>query len=128
MCLYAAPRLGEETLSQAQVTTVPGYYGSNQDPEFLKAEADKIGYPVMIKAGTSRPFRVLLGLFLLCRSLPSVRGTAAALAYRLTHVHIPSRPRPLPIAIAIARDDTQSKVVVVKACVSSKRPRTFSSH
>ena len=29
---------------------VPGYHGENQDDSFLKAEAAKIGYPVMIKA------------------------------------------------------------------------------
>lgn len=34
----------------AGVPVVPGYHGDNQTPEFLKAEADKIGYPVLIKA------------------------------------------------------------------------------
>ncbi len=29
---------------------VPGYHGGNQDPELLKREADRIGYPVLIKA------------------------------------------------------------------------------
>ena len=29
---------------------VPGYYGDNQDTDFLQAEAEKIGYPVLIKA------------------------------------------------------------------------------
>src|SRR5690606_162978 len=29
---------------------VPGYMGDNQDADFLKKEADKIGYPVLIKA------------------------------------------------------------------------------
>jgi len=35
---------------EAGVPVVPGYHGDNQDPAFLKAEADKIGYPVLIKA------------------------------------------------------------------------------
>jgi 3-methylcrotonyl-CoA carboxylase alpha subunit len=35
---------------QANVPVVPGYHGDNQDPLFLKSEADKMGYPVLIKA------------------------------------------------------------------------------
>lgn len=34
----------------AGVPVVPGYHGENQDDEFLKSEADKMGYPVLIKA------------------------------------------------------------------------------
>lgn len=34
----------------AGVPCVPGYHGQNQDPTFLEAEADKIKYPVLIKA------------------------------------------------------------------------------
>lgn len=37
-------------MERAGVPTVPGYKGSNQDPKFLKEQADKIGYPVLIKA------------------------------------------------------------------------------
>jgi 3-methylcrotonyl-CoA carboxylase alpha subunit len=32
------------------VPLVPGYHGANQDPALLQAEADRIGYPVLIKA------------------------------------------------------------------------------
>ena len=35
---------------EAGVPCIPGYHGSNQDPVFLKAEASKIGFPVLIKA------------------------------------------------------------------------------
>jgi 3-methylcrotonyl-CoA carboxylase alpha subunit len=34
----------------AQVPLVPGYHGEEQAPDFLKAQADKIGYPVLLKA------------------------------------------------------------------------------
>ena len=34
----------------AGVACIPGYHGSNQDPSFLMAEAEKIGYPVLLKA------------------------------------------------------------------------------
>ena len=35
---------------EAGVPVVPGYHGEDQDPDFLAAEAEKIGYPVLIKA------------------------------------------------------------------------------
>lgn len=37
-------------MTAAGVPCVPGYHGSNQDPAFLESEADKIKYPVLIKA------------------------------------------------------------------------------
>jgi len=40
----------KKLMVDAGVPVVPGYHGDNQDPGFLEAEADKIGYPVLIKA------------------------------------------------------------------------------
>ncbi|KAJ5665530.1 Methylcrotonoyl-CoA carboxylase subunit alpha [Penicillium maclennaniae] len=40
----------KEIMLAAGVPCVPGYHGHNQDPAFLEAEADKITYPVLIKA------------------------------------------------------------------------------
>ncbi len=37
-------------MEQANVPVVPGYHGTNQDPDALAKEADLIGYPVLIKA------------------------------------------------------------------------------
>ena len=37
-------------MTKAGVPVTPGYQGDNQDPEHLKEQADKIGYPVLIKA------------------------------------------------------------------------------
>ena len=37
-------------MEKADVPVVPGYHGDNQDAGFLAAEAEKIGYPVLIKA------------------------------------------------------------------------------
>jgi len=37
-------------MTEASVPLVPGYHGDNQSPAFLKAEADKMGYPLLIKA------------------------------------------------------------------------------
>ncbi|EST09344.1 Carbamoyl-phosphate synthase, large subunit, N-terminal [Kalmanozyma brasiliensis GHG001] len=40
----------KEIMLAAGVPCVPGYHGAEQDPDFLAKEADKIGYPVLIKA------------------------------------------------------------------------------
>ena len=37
-------------MEQAGVPLVPGYHGASQDGALLQAEADRIGYPVLIKA------------------------------------------------------------------------------
>ncbi|HEY8697507.1 MAG TPA: acetyl-CoA carboxylase biotin carboxylase subunit [Rhizomicrobium sp.] len=37
-------------MAKAGVAVVPGYFGDDQSSEHLKREADKIGYPVLIKA------------------------------------------------------------------------------
>lgn len=37
-------------MTKAGVLCVPGYHGANQDPDHLKNEAAKIGYPVLLKA------------------------------------------------------------------------------
>lgn len=39
-------------MESANVPLIPGYHGTNQDPELLHSEADKIGYPVLIKASS----------------------------------------------------------------------------
>jgi len=40
----------KQLMEKAGVPLVPGYHGANQDPVLLQAEADRIGYPVLIKA------------------------------------------------------------------------------
>ncbi|MFM8865056.1 MAG: acetyl/propionyl/methylcrotonyl-CoA carboxylase subunit alpha [Limnohabitans sp.] len=40
----------KQLMEKAGVPLVPGYHGSSQDPALLQAEADRIGYPVLIKA------------------------------------------------------------------------------
>ncbi len=37
-------------IQELNVPSIPGYHGKNQDPATLSKEADKIGYPVLIKA------------------------------------------------------------------------------
>ncbi|MGA9583315.1 MAG: acetyl/propionyl/methylcrotonyl-CoA carboxylase subunit alpha [Allosphingosinicella sp.] len=40
----------KKLMSEAGVPVTPGYHGEDQAPERLQAEADSIGYPVLIKA------------------------------------------------------------------------------
>ena len=40
----------KQLMEKAGVPLVPGYHGANQDPAFLQAQADSMGYPVLIKA------------------------------------------------------------------------------
>ena len=47
----------------AKVPVIGGYHGDNQEVEFLRAEAEKIGFPVMIKAvrgGGGKGMRICL--------------------------------------------------------------------
>ncbi|NVD96617.1 acetyl/propionyl/methylcrotonyl-CoA carboxylase subunit alpha [Massilia sp. BJB1822] len=37
-------------MEKAKVPLVPGYHGDEQDADFLQKEADRIGYPVLLKA------------------------------------------------------------------------------
>ena len=37
-------------MAKISIPLIPGYHGDNQEAEFLKIEASKIGYPVLIKA------------------------------------------------------------------------------
>ena len=37
-------------MQTANVPLTPGYHGERQEPDFLRAQADAIGYPVLIKA------------------------------------------------------------------------------
>src|SRR6218665_1702749 len=40
----------KQLMERAGVPLVPGYHSADQDPALLKREADRIGYPVLIKA------------------------------------------------------------------------------
>ncbi|MFC5459981.1 acetyl-CoA carboxylase biotin carboxylase subunit [Massilia niabensis] len=40
----------KQLMEGANVPLVPGYHGENQEPEFLREQADRIGYPVLLKA------------------------------------------------------------------------------
>jgi len=54
----------KQIMEEAAVPLVPGYHGEDQEPGLLRAAADRIGYPVLIKAsagGGGKGMRVVLG-------------------------------------------------------------------
>ena len=66
-------------MEEAGVPVVPGYHGANQDAEFLKGEADKIGYPVLIKAvagGGGKGMRLVEAAAEFADALASAQGEA----------------------------------------------------
>ena len=68
-------------LEKAGVPLVPGYHGDNQDPQFLKEQADAIGYPVLIKAsagGGGKGMRVVESSGAFLDALASCQREAAS--------------------------------------------------
>jgi len=48
--LMGDKKTSKEKIVELNVPSIPGYHGNNQSPEFLKKEAIKMGFPVLIKA------------------------------------------------------------------------------
>lgn len=68
-------------MEKAGVPLVPGYHGDNQDPAFLKSQADAIGYPVLIKAsagGGGKGMRVVESSGAFIGALASCQREAAS--------------------------------------------------
>ncbi|MDH3061799.1 acetyl/propionyl/methylcrotonyl-CoA carboxylase subunit alpha [Achromobacter insolitus] len=68
-------------MEKAGVPLVPGYHGDNQDPQFLKSQADSIGYPVLIKAsagGGGKGMRVVESSGAFLDALASCQREAAS--------------------------------------------------
>lgn len=68
-------------MEKAGVPLVPGYHGDNQDPQFLKSQADGIGYPVLIKAsagGGGKGMRVVESSGAFLDALASCQREAAS--------------------------------------------------
>ena len=94
----------KKLMEKAGVPLTPGYHGDNQDPDLLKQEADKIGYPVLIKAaagGGGKGMRVVdrSGDFL--EALSSCKREAAS-SFGDQHVLIEKylqRPRHIEIQV-----------------------------
>jgi 3-methylcrotonyl-CoA carboxylase alpha subunit len=70
-------------MEKAGVPLVPGYHGTKQEPKFLAAQAEKIGYPVLIKAtagGGGKGMRIVEKPGDFAEALTSAKREAAAFA------------------------------------------------
>lgn len=68
-------------MEKAGVPLVPGYHGDNQDPGFLQAQADAMGYPVLIKAsagGGGKGMRIVQASEAFGEALASCKREAAS--------------------------------------------------
>jgi 3-methylcrotonyl-CoA carboxylase alpha subunit len=68
-------------MEKANVPLVPGYHGARQEPDFLRGEANSIGYPVLIKAsagGGGKGMRVVTASGQFDDALASCKREAAA--------------------------------------------------
>ncbi|TAM02787.1 MAG: acetyl-CoA carboxylase biotin carboxylase subunit [Pusillimonas sp.] len=71
----------KQLMRSAGVPCIPGYDGESQTPEELQAEADRIGYPVMIKAtagGGGRGMRLVESVAQFRNALASAQSEARA--------------------------------------------------
>ena len=53
----------KEIMTEAGVPCIPGYHGAEQDPKHLESEAEKMGYPVLLKAvkgGGGKGMRIVM--------------------------------------------------------------------
>ncbi|MCM5678511.1 acetyl/propionyl/methylcrotonyl-CoA carboxylase subunit alpha [Schlegelella sp. S2-27] len=100
-------------MEKAGVPLVPGYHGDRQEPEFLKAEAARIGYPVLIKAsagGGGKGMRAVGSADEFEAALASCKREAAA-SFGDDHVLVEryvTRPRHIEIQVF---GDTQGHCV-----------------
>lgn len=71
----------KKLMAEAGVPVTPGYMGANQEPDLLHQEADKIGYPVLIKAvagGGGKGMRLVESADAFADALASCKREAAA--------------------------------------------------
>lgn len=48
-CFCMSVSASKRIMGAANVPLVPGYHGKEQDIDLMKSEAEKIGYPILIK-------------------------------------------------------------------------------
>lgn len=103
----------KQLMEQAQVPLVPGYHGDNQEPEFLRQQADAMGYPVLIKAsagGGGKGMRIVESSDLFVEALSSCKREAKS-SFSDDHVLIErylQKPRHIEIQVFA---DTQGNAV-----------------
>ncbi|MBU3993610.1 MAG: acetyl/propionyl/methylcrotonyl-CoA carboxylase subunit alpha [Alphaproteobacteria bacterium] len=94
----------KQLMADAGVPVTPGYMGENQDPAYLEAQADRIGWPVLIKAvagGGGKGMRKVEAAGDFADSLASCQREAAA-SFGNAHVLIEKyiqRPRHIEVQV-----------------------------
>jgi 3-methylcrotonyl-CoA carboxylase alpha subunit len=94
----------KKIMEKAGVPLVPGYHGDDQSPELLAREADRIGYPVLIKAaagGGGKGMRVVESAAKFADALAGARREAKA-SFADDHVLVEkylTRPRHIEIQV-----------------------------
>jgi 3-methylcrotonyl-CoA carboxylase alpha subunit len=94
----------KKLMEKAGVPLTPGYHGDNQEPAFLREQAGRIGYPVLIKAsagGGGKGMRVVRDIGEFADALASCQREAKS-AFGNDHVLIEKyleRPRHIEIQV-----------------------------
>jgi 3-methylcrotonyl-CoA carboxylase alpha subunit len=94
----------KKIMEKARVPLVPGYHGDDQSPDLLAREAERIGYPVLIKAaagGGGKGMRVVESAAKFTESLAGAKREAKA-AFADEHVLVEkylTRPRHIEIQV-----------------------------
>ncbi|KAL2653292.1 hypothetical protein R1flu_021420 [Riccia fluitans] len=96
--------VSKEVMTAAGVPVVPGYHGDNQDVNFLLTEANRIGYPVLIKAtlgGGGKGMKIVYNEseFLDCLSSAQREAAAAFGDSRVLIEKYLTRPRHIEVQI-----------------------------
>ncbi|MGJ5618616.1 acetyl/propionyl/methylcrotonyl-CoA carboxylase subunit alpha [Sulfitobacter sp. MF3-043] len=109
---------------KAGVPVVPGYHGSDQDDALLEAEADKIGYPVLIKAvagGGGKGMRLVEKAKEFQSALASARSEAKT-AFGNTDVLVEKFvTKPRHIEVQVFGDGTQAVHLFERDCSLQRR-------
>lgn len=106
-------RAAKERLAQVGIPVIPGYGGRDQSDERFQAEAEQIGYPVMVKAadgGGGKGMRRVESADALAEALASARreGLAAFGSAELILEKALTRPRHIEFQII---GDTQGEII-----------------
>ena len=111
-------------MEKAGVPVVPGYHGSNQDPEHLAGAADTIGYPVLIKAvagGGGKGMRLVEKPADFASALDSARSEART-AFGNTDVLVEKYvAKPRHIEVQVFGDGTHAVHLFERDCSLQRR-------
>lgn len=114
----------KDLMSEAGVPVVPGYQGAEQDGALLAAEAEKIGYPVLIKAvagGGGKGMRLVETPDAFADALASAQGEAQT-AFGNAHVLIEKFvTHPRHIEVQVFGDGTHAVHLFERDCSLQRR-------